>query len=157
DLNIVNVALPTIGASLRTSTATLEWVVAAYGIAFALLLVVGGRLGDAMGRRRLFTFGLAAFTVTSLICGLAPDATALVLARAAQGAAAALMVPQVLSIIQATTSGERRALALGYYGATGGVAMVVGQLLGGVLVSVNLAGTSWRPIFLLNVPIGVLG
>ncbi|MBV9847248.1 MAG: MFS transporter [Kutzneria sp.] len=157
DLNIVNVALPTVGASLGASTTTLEWVVAAYSIAFALLLVVGGRLGDAMGRRRLFTVGLAAFTLTSLICGLAPDITSLVLARAAQGAAAALMIPQVLSIIQATTAGERRALALGYYGATGGISMAAGQVLGAVLVSANLAGAGWRPIFLVNVPIGIVG
>jgi len=157
DLFIVNVALPTIGTDLRTGTSTLEWIVAGYGIAFALLLVVGGRLGDAFGRRRLFTTGLGAFTLTSLICGLAPNAAVLVAARVAQGAAAALMVPQVFSIIQATTSGERRARVLGYYGATGGISMVIGQLLGGVLVSANLAGAGWRPIFLVNVPIGLLG
>jgi MFS family permease len=157
DLFIVNVALPTIHADLHTSTATLEWVVAAYGIAFALLLVFGGRLGDALGRRRLFMTGLTAFTITSLACGLAPTAVVLVLARAAQGASAALMVPQVLSIIQATTSGEQRARTLGFYGATGGISMVIGQLLGGVLVSADIGGTGWRPIFLVNVPIGLLG
>jgi len=156
DLFIVNVALPTIQADLHASAATLEWVVAGYGIGFALLLVIGGRLGDAFGRRRLFSVGLAAFTLTSLVCGLAPNATILVLARAAQGAAAAMLVPQVLSIIQATAAGERRAKMLGYYGATGGISMVIGQLLGGVLVSANLAGTGWRPIFLVNVPIGLL-
>jgi len=156
DLFIVNVALPTIQADLHASAATLEWVVAGYGIGFALLLVIGGRLGDAFGRRRLFSVGLAAFTLTSLVCGLAPNATILVLARAAQGAAAAMLVPQVLSIIQATAAGERRAKMLGYYGATGGISMVIGQLLGGVLVSVNLAATGWRPIFLVNVPIGLL-
>src|SRR5438067_1931373 len=157
DLFIVNVALPTIATDLHASTATLEWIVAGYGIAFALLLIVGGRLGEPFGRRRLFSAGLAAFTITSLACGLAPNATTLVVARAAQGAAAALMVPQVLSIIQATTSGEQRARTLGYYGATGGIAMVIGQLLGGVLVSADIAGTGWRPIFLVNVPIGLAG
>ncbi|GLY64122.1 MFS transporter [Amycolatopsis taiwanensis] len=157
DLFIVNVALPTINADLHASTAALEWVVAGYGIAFALLLVVGGRLGDAFGRRRLFSTGLAAFTLTSLICGLAPNVTVLVLARIAQGSAAALIVPQVLSIIQATTSGEHRSRTLGYYGATAGLAMVIGQLLGGVLVSADIAGSGWRPIFLVNVPLGVLG
>ncbi|KAA9166774.1 MFS transporter [Amycolatopsis acidicola] len=157
DYFIVNVALPTIDADLHASTATLEWIVAGYGIAFGLLLVVGGRLGDAFGRRRLFIAGMSAFTLTSLICGLAPNATVLVLARIAQGAAAALMVPQVLSIIQATTAGERRSRMLGYYGATGGIAMVIGQLLGGVLVSADIAGTGWRPIFLINVPFGLLG
>lgn len=155
DLFIVNVALPTIQSDLHASTSTLEWVLAGYGVAFALLLVIGGRLGDALGRRRVLTWGLAAFTVTSLICGLAPTATVLVLARVAQGAAAALMVPQVFSIMQATTSGEQRARTLGYYAAAAGVAMVLGQVLGGVLVAADVAGAGWRPIFLVNVPIGI--
>lgn len=157
DFFVVNVALPTIDRTLHASAATLELVVAGYGTAYALFLVIGGRLGDAVGRRRLFTSGLAAFTVTSLLCGLAPTATTLVLARVAQGAAAALMIPQVLSTIQATTSGERRSHALGLFGAVAGGSTVIGQLLGGVLVSLNIAGTSWRPIFLVNVPAGVLG
>jgi MFS family permease len=95
DFFIVNVALPTIQADLHTSSATLELVVAAYGIAFAVLLVLGGRLGDAFGRRRLFMLGLALFTLTSLVCGIAPNALTLVVARAAQGAAAALLMPQL--------------------------------------------------------------
>ncbi|MBB4687118.1 MFS transporter [Amycolatopsis jiangsuensis] len=157
DFFIVNVALPTIDADLHASTATLELVVAAYGIAYAVLLVLGGRLGDTFGRRRLFLLGLALFTVTSLACGLAPDAGTLVLARAAQGAASAMLLPQVLSIIQAGTTGERRSRALGLYGATGGISTVVGQLLGGALVAADLWGSSWRPIFLVNVPIGIAG
>ncbi|HEX5288330.1 MAG TPA: MFS transporter [Streptosporangiaceae bacterium] len=157
DFFIVNVALPTIGTDLHASAPLLELVVSAYASAYALLLVVGGRLGDAFGRKRLFLAGMAAFTLASLACGLAPTAPLLVAARAAQGAAAALMVPQVLSTIQAATQGQRRAKALARYGATGGLAAVVGQLLGGLLVSANLAGTGWRPIFLVNVPIGVAG
>ncbi|WP_370945948.1 MFS transporter [Amycolatopsis sp. cg5] len=157
DFFIVNVALPTINADLHASTATLELVVAAYGISYALLLVVGGRLGDAYGRRRLFFIGLMAFTVTSLLCGIAPSVDLLVLARALQGAASALMLPQVLSIIQASTSGESRSKALGLYGAMGGISTVVGQLVGGLLVSADLWGTGWRPIFLVNVPIGLVG
>jgi MFS family permease len=157
DFFIVNVALPTIDTDLHASTATLELVVAGYGIAYALLLVVGGRLGDAIGRRRLFMIGLTAFTLASLACGLAPTAMSLVIARAAQGASAAMMLPQVLSIIQATTDGERRSRALGLYGATGGISTVIGQLLGGVLVAADIAGTGWRPIFLVNVPIGLAG
>ncbi|MFJ1762751.1 MFS transporter [Amycolatopsis sp. NPDC088138] len=156
DFFIVNVALPTIDADLHASTATLEMVVAAYGIAYAVLLVVGGRLGDSFGRRRLFFAGLWLFTLTSLACGIAPTATTLVIARAAQGAASALLLPQVLSIIQATTSGEERSRALGLFGATGGLSTVVGQLAGGALVAANLFGTGWRPIFLVNVPIGVV-
>ncbi|WP_020663478.1 MFS transporter [Amycolatopsis benzoatilytica] len=157
DFFIVNVALPTIDTDLHASAATLELVVAGYGIAYAVLLVLGGRLGDTFGRRRLFLLGLALFTLTSLACGVAPDAGTLVLARAAQGAASAMLLPQVLSIIQAGTSGERRSRAIGLYGATGGIATVIGQLLGGVLVSADLWGLSWRPIFLVNVPIGLFG
>lgn len=157
DFFIVNVALPTIEADLHASSATLELVVAAYGITFALLLVLGGRLGDAFGRRRMLLLGLALFTLTSLVCGIAPNTITLVLARAAQGAAAALLMPQVLSIIQAGATGEHRSRALGFYGATSGISTVVGQLLGGVLVAANVWGTSWRPAFLVNVPIGLVG
>ncbi|HEX4703439.1 MAG TPA: MFS transporter [Pseudonocardiaceae bacterium] len=157
DFFIVNVALPTINTNLHASTATLELVVAGYGIGYALLLVLGGRLGDTFGRRRLFLAGITAFTLTSLLCGVAPTAALLVVARAAQGASAAMMLPQVLSTIQATTTGQRRSRALGFYGAVGGLSSVVGQLLGGALVSADIAGTSWRPIFLVNVPVGILG
>jgi MFS family permease len=157
DFFIVNVALPTIDRDLHASAPLLELVVSAYASAYALLLVVGGRLGDTFGRKRLFLTGMAAFTLASLACGLAPTAVFLVVARAAQGASAALMVPQVLSTIQAATTGDRRARALGRYGATGGIAAVAGQVLGGLLISANIAGTGWRPIFLVNVPIGLAG
>ena len=157
DFFIVNVALPTIDRDLHTSPATLELVVAGYGVPYALLLVLGGRLGDLLGRRRLFMLGMAAFTVCSLLCGVAPTAVALVAFRAAQGASAALMVPQVLATIQASTTGHVRAKAIGLYGATAGVAAIVGQLAGGALVAADIAGTGWRPIFLVNVPLGLLG
>ncbi|MGV9341809.1 MFS transporter [Streptomyces sp. NPDC003688] len=157
DFFIVNVALPAIGAGLHASEAVLELVVAGYGVTYAVLLVLGGRLGDLFGRRRLFIAGMAAFGVTSLACGLAPDAWSLVAARAAQGASAALMLPQVLATIQATTTGGRRARAMSLYGATAGLSMVVGQILGGVLVAADIAGTGWRSIFLVNVPVVVLG
>ena len=119
--------------------------------------MVGGRLGDTFGRKRLFLAGMAAFTLTSLACGLAPTAHVPGGGRVAQGASAALMVPQVLATIQAATTGERRTRALGRYGATGGLAAVVGQVLGGLLVSANMDGLGWRPIFLVNVPIGLAG
>jgi MFS family permease len=157
DFFIVNVALPTIDRDLHASPGMLQLVVAGYAIAYALLLVVGGRLGDALGRKRLFLAGMAAFTVTSLACGIAPGIEALVAARALQGAASAMMLPQVLSTIQATRSGPARARALGSYGATGGIAVVAGQLLGGLLVSANIGGMTWRPIFLVNVPVGIAG
>nr|WP_310724686.1 MFS transporter [Streptomyces sp. N2A] len=153
DFFIVNVALPTIDHDLHAGPAMLEMVVAGYGVAYATLLVLGGRLGDMIGRRRLFLWGLATFGLTSLACGLAPDAASLVAARVAQGAAAALLLPQVLATIQATTSGKRRAKAVSLYGGTAGVSSAVGQVVGGLLVSVDLAGSGWRAVFLVNVPI----
>ncbi len=156
DFFIVNVALPTIDRDLHAPAGMLQLVVAGYAIAYALLLVVGGRIGDAVGRKRLFLIGMAAFTVTSLACGVAPGIDALVAGRALQGAASAMMLPQVLSTIQATRSGPARARARGSYGATGGIAVVAGQLLGGLLVSANIAGMTWRPIFLVNVPVGII-
>ncbi|MET9252624.1 MFS transporter [Streptomyces sp. NPDC003717] len=157
DFFIVNVALPSIDSDLHASEAVLELVVAGYGVAYAVLLVLGGRLGDLFGRRRLFLAGMAAFGLTSLACGLAPGAWSLVAARVAQGAAAAAMLPQVLATIQATTAGPRRARAMGLYGATAGLAMVAGQILGGVLVAADIAGTGWRAVFLVNVPVVLAG
>jgi EmrB/QacA subfamily drug resistance transporter len=157
DFFIVNVALPTMATDLHASTAVLELVVAGYATAYAVFLVVGGRLGDAHGRRRLFLTGIVAFTVASLLCGLAPTANMLVVARVLQGAAAAMLVPQTLSTIQATGDMTSRARALGWFGATGGIAAVVRQVLGGLLVSANIDGSGWRPIFLVNVPIGIAG
>jgi MFS family permease len=156
DFFIVNVALPTMAVDLHASTAVLELVVAGYATSYAVLLVVGGRLGDARGRRKMFSYGISAFTLASLLCGIAPTATTLVLARVLQGAAAAMLVPQTLSTIQATGDMVSRARALGWFGATGGLAAVVGQVLGGSLVSANIAGSGWRPIFLVNVPIGIV-
>ena len=124
DFFIVNVALPSMDSDLAAGPAMLELVVAGYGVAYAVLLVLGGRLGDMAGRRRLFLIGMAAFGLTSLACGLAPTAWTLVGARVAQGAAAALMMPQVLATIQATTQGPRRARAMSLYGATAGLSMV---------------------------------
>lgn len=163
DFFIVNVALPTIDHDLAAGPALLELVVAGYGLSYAVLLVLGGRLGDMAGRRRLFLLGMAAFGLTSLACGLAPDAWTLVGARVAQGAAAALMLPQVLATIQAATSGHRRARAMSLYGATAGLSMVAGQILGGVLVaaaplsSVFGESAGWRSVFLVNVPVAAVG
>jgi EmrB/QacA subfamily drug resistance transporter len=157
DFFVVNVSLESIQTDLHTSSASLELVVAGYGIAYAVLLVLGGRLGDAFGRRRLFLAGMVAFGITSLLCGLAPTTETLVLGRALQGVSAAAMVPQVLATIQAATHGRHRARAISLYGAMGGIASVAGQLLGGVLVSANLAGTEWRPIFLINIPVVIVG
>ncbi|MDW6062914.1 MFS transporter [Streptomyces sp. FXJ1.4098] len=157
DFFIVNVALPAMDRDLNAGPALLELVVAGYGVAYAVLLVLGGRLGDTFGRRRLFLAGMAAFGLTSLACGLAPNAWSLVAGRVAQGASAALLLPQVLATIHATTSGPRRARAVSLYGATAGLAMVAGQILGGVLVAADLAGTGWRAVFLVNVPVALAG
>ena len=157
DFFIVNVALPTMRTDLHASEAMLELVVSGYSTAYAVLLVLGGRLGDALGRRRLFMIGMTLFTLTSLLCGLAPNATGLVIARVLQGASAAMMVPQTLSTIQATGDPASRSRALGWFGATAGLAAVAGQLLGGVLVSADIAGTGWRAIFFVNVPVGIIG
>ncbi|WP_235488681.1 MFS transporter [Streptomyces roseoverticillatus] len=156
DFFIVNVALPAIDHDLHAGPALLEMVVGGYGVAYAVLLVLGGRLGDMVGRRRLFMWGTAAFGVTSVACGLAPGAWWLVAARIAQGAASALMLPQVLATIQATTSGAGRARALSFYSGTSGISASVGQVLGGVLVAANVAGTGWRSIFLVNAPVAVV-
>jgi MFS family permease len=157
DFFIVNVALPTIGRDLSAGESVLELVVAGYGVADAGLRGRGGRRGDLFGRRRLFIGGMAAFGLTSLACGLAPTAWTLVAARVAQGAASAAMLPQVLATIQAATFGPRRARAMGLYGATAGLSMVTGQILGGLLVAADLWGTGWRLVFLVNVPVVLLG
>ncbi|MPY57015.1 MFS transporter [Streptomyces spongiae] len=155
DASIVNVALSSIDDDLHGGPAALELVVSGYGLTYALGLVLGGQLGDAFGRRRLYAYGLAAFTVTSALCGLAPTIEFLVVSRLLQGAAAAMLVPQVLATIQAVTVGQARARAIGMYGATAGVGMVIGQILGGLLVSLDIAGIGWRMVFVINVPIGV--
>jgi EmrB/QacA subfamily drug resistance transporter len=156
DFFITNVALPSIDASLQASPAALELVIAGYGVAYAALLVLGGRLGDRYGRHRVFLAALVGFVVASAACGLAPTVEILITARIVQGATAALLVPQVLATFHHTLEHERKARALALYGATSGIAAVVGQLVGGLLVSADIAGTSWRPIFLVNVPIGLV-
>jgi EmrB/QacA subfamily drug resistance transporter len=155
DFFIVNVALPSIAVDLGASESSLEWVVAGYGLAFAAFLVTSGRLGDRFGRRRVYALGVGAFTVTSLLVGLAPSAATLVLARVAQGVAGAVVMPQVLSIIGVTYQGEHYVKALSYYGVALGLAAVGGQLIGGALVETDFLGLGWRGCFLINVPIGL--
>jgi EmrB/QacA subfamily drug resistance transporter len=152
---VVTLGLPAIHDDLGASEAALEWIIAGYGLAFALGLITGGRLGDVYGRRRVFLVGLAAFTATSALCGLAPIPAVLVAARVAQGLSAALMIPQVLSVITTGFPAEDRAKAFAMFGATAGVATVLGPLLSGLLIRIDLFGLAWRPIFLINVPLGV--
>jgi EmrB/QacA subfamily drug resistance transporter len=152
DFSIVNVALPSVQHELGFSLSAVQWVVTAYAIAFGGLLILGGRAADLFGRRRMFTTGLLIFTVASLSGGLAHDQTLLVASRAVQGLGGALVAPSALSLI--TTgfpAGPQRTRALGMYGATASIGFVSGQVLGGVLVEF----TSWRSVFLVNVPVGI--
>ncbi|MFF5210953.1 MFS transporter [Streptosporangium sp. NPDC000396] len=155
DVSIVNVASPMIRSDLGTSGSALQMITSGYTIAYAMLLITGARLGGRYGGRRLFLYGLAGFTAASLACGLAASAEQLIAFRLLQGAGAALMVPQVLSMIQTNFEGVARARALSLYATVISGAAVVGQVLGGVLVSADLLGTTWRPVFLVNVPIGL--
>jgi EmrB/QacA subfamily drug resistance transporter len=153
DFSIVNVALPSIEAELGLAASSVQWVVTGYAIAFAGLLILGGRAADLLGRRRMFVVGLLVFTAASLSGGLARDPVLLVASRVVQGAGAALVAPAALSLI--TTSfaeGRLRTRALGMYGATASIGFVAGQVLGGVLVEL----TSWRAVFLVNVPVGLI-
>jgi EmrB/QacA subfamily drug resistance transporter len=155
DVFIVNISLPSIRADLHASFGEAQLIIAAYGLVYAVALVTGGRLGDLYGRKRMFMIGLAAFTLTSLACGLAPTPSALIAARIAQGFSAAAMFPQVLSWMRLTfTDPAERARAFAALGLTQGLASVTGQIAGGVLVSADLWG--WRSIFLINVPFGLV-
>jgi EmrB/QacA subfamily drug resistance transporter len=156
DFFIVNVALPSIQSGLQASSGAIEWVVAGYGLTSAVFLITSARLGDRIGRRRVFSLGLALFTLSSAGCGLAPTPQTLVLARLAQGCAGALLMPNVLSLIGVLYDGGDRARALSAYGMTMGLAAVSGQLIGGALVQADIAGLGWRSCFLINVPIGGL-
>lgn len=155
DVSVVNVAGPTLADDLGASGSSLQLVVAGYTIVYAALIVTGSRLGGMFGYRRLFVTGLAVFTAASLACGVAPGTGSLIGARAVQGAGAALMVPQVLSVIQRQFQGQARAKALGMYAAVIAGGAVAGQILGGVLVTADVFGLSWRPVFLVNVPVGL--
>jgi MFS family permease len=155
DVTIVNVAMPTIGRSQHASGAELQLVVAGYTVSYAMLLITGARMGDLYGRRRMFMAGVAIFTLASLICGIAPRIEILIAARFVQGAGAAAMMPQIMSVIQLRFDGAARARALSAYTAVLSSGFVAGQVIGGVLVTANLFGAAWRPVFLVNVPIGL--
>ncbi|MFI6409215.1 MFS transporter [Streptomyces sp. NPDC050548] len=155
DVAIVNVALPSIRANLHSSGAGLQLSVSGYTIAYAALIVTGARLGDLRGHARLYRAGLVVFTLASLACGLAPNTGTLIAFRLVQGMGAALMVPQVLSLIQRVFKGHSRFRAMSLYTAVLSGGAVAGQVLGGLLVSTDLLGAGWRLCFLVNVPIGV--
>jgi len=155
DFFIVNVALPSLQADLHASSSAVEWVVAGYGLTCAVLLVAAGRLGDLYGRRLAFCAGMALFVAASAACGLAPSAGFLVAARLVQGIGAAFISTNVLSIIGVAFPGPARVRAITIYGMVMGLAAAGGQLIGGVLIQVNLWHLGWRTVFLINVPVGL--
>ena len=156
DYFVVNVAAPSFQHDLHATDAGIELVVGGYGFAYAAGLITGGRLGDLLGYKRVFVGGMAAFTIASLACGLATDSTTLIVARLLQGATAAAMVPQVLALINVMFPVHERPRAMAWFGATIGIGSVAGQVLGGAILQANLFGLGWRPIFLVNVPIGIV-
>ncbi|MET3927544.1 DHA2 family efflux MFS transporter permease subunit [Devosia sp. 2618] len=155
DVTIVNVALPSMRDGLGATDTQIEWVIAAYILAFALGLLPFGRLGDILGRTTLFLWGVAGFTVASALCGLAPNIEFLIGARVIQGLAGAMMTPQVLAIATVTFPPHERGQAFSLFGLSAGLASVCGPIVGGLLISANLFGLSWQPIFLVNIPFGI--
>ena len=152
DNTVVNVALPSIQRDLGSSIAGLEWIVNGYTLSFAVLLATGGRMGDIFGRRRMFIFGVIVFTLSSFTAGFAPDQTALVASRIAQGVGAAFMMPGTLSIITDAFPAEERGKAIGTWAGVSALALAVGPVLGGYLTE----DVSWRMIFYINLPVGLL-
>jgi EmrB/QacA subfamily drug resistance transporter len=156
DVFIVLIAAPAIQHDLHASNAEIQFVLAGYQLTYAVTLITAGRLGDLYGRKRMFQAGMAVFTVASFACGLAGGADLLIGARLVQGIGSALMFPQVFAIIQVLMSEQQRHRAFGVLGAVIGLSTIVGQLVGGLLIQADILGTSWRPVFWINVPIGLV-
>ncbi|KQN40877.1 hypothetical protein ASG37_03685 [Sphingomonas sp. Leaf407] len=156
DSTIVNTALPAIQSGLAVSDRVMQWVVSGYFLTFAVLLVVGGRLGDLFGYARMFVIGVVGFTLASLACGMAPDGGTLSAARLAQGAAAAIMAPQGVALIQLLYTPTERIGRLAAFGVIGGLAAIGGPILGGLLIEWSPLGLGWRSVFLINLPFGML-
>ncbi|MGH7241540.1 MAG: MFS transporter [Candidatus Saccharimonadales bacterium] len=155
DNTIVNIAIPSIQANLGASYATIQWLIAGYALTFATLLITGGRMGDVFGYKKIFMAGVAGFTLASLFCGIAWNSHVLIAARLLQGCFAALMVPQVMSLMQVMYKPKERGNIMGIFGAMAGIAATLGPVLGGILIHFNIAGLDWRPIFLINIPVGL--
>ncbi|MDL4815057.1 MFS transporter [Actinomadura opuntiae] len=157
DATVTNIAAPTIATELHGGQGLIKWLGTAYMLAMGVLLMVGGRLGDKYGQRRLFLVGMAGFTVASAVAGLSPDPALLIAARVAQGAFGALLIPQGMAIMTRTFSPEMLTKAFGLFGPLLGTATIGGPVLAGFIISADLFGLSWRPIFLINVVLGVIG
>ncbi|MGX1885743.1 MFS transporter [Streptomyces sp. NPDC055287] len=155
DQSVVLTALPAIQESTGAGPAALQWLTTGYSLPVAIGLITGGRLGDLYGRRRILLIGTVVFTAASLLCGLAAGPGVLIGARMLQGVGVALMIPQVLATLHVTFEGKNRSKAFGLYGAALSLANVLGPVMGGLLTEADLFGLSWRPIFLINVPVGL--
>lgn len=156
DVTIVNVALPSMQQAFSANDSQIEWVVAVYILTFALLLLPMGRLGDVLGRRRMFLAGVCVFTAGSALCGMSPSIGALVGARIVQGVGGAMMIPQTMAIVPALFPPKERGLAFALFGLSAGLASVAGPVLGGLLIAADFWGMEWRPIFLVNIPVGLI-
>lgn len=157
DSTVTNIAAPTIVADIGGGESLIKWLGSAYALAMGVLLVIGGRLGDKYGQRRLFLIGMTGFTLASAICGLSPDPALLVVARVLQGAFGALLIPQGMSIMTRNFSREQLGKAFGLFGPLLGISSVGGPILAGFLIDVDIANLSWRPIFLINLILGTVG
>jgi len=157
DSTVITIAAPTVRADLGGGAPTMQWWAAGYTLAFGVLMIVGGRLGDMFGRRRVFVVGIAGFTVASAACALAPSPDALIAARVLQGAFGALLIPQGLGAIKTVFPPREMGAAFGAFGPVMGLAAIAGPILAGWLVEADLLGTGWRMIFLVNVPLGLAG
>ena len=155
DGTVVNVAAPTIHRTLGASSTELQWIVGGYPLALAVGLLIGGRLGDLFGRRRVFLAGIVGFTLASAVCGAAPSTEVLIVARLAQGFAGALMIPQGFGLLRETFPADELPKAFGFFGPVMGSAAMIGPILGGALVSAHLFSDAWRSVFLINLPIGI--
>ena len=156
DFTIVNLALPAIRRDLGATSSEVQFVISAYAATYAVFLITGGRLGDRFGRKRMFTMGVAGFTLASVLCGIAWSPIILIVGRILQGLTATAMAPQVLASIRVLFPPSEQGKALGLYGATFGLASTVGQILGGALISAHPFGFAWQAIFLINLPIGLV-
>src|SRR5262249_38383349 len=157
DSTVITIAAPTIRSELGGGTATMQWWAAGYTLAFGVLMIVGGRLGDMFGRRRVFLVGIAGFTLASTACALAPSPDVLIATRVLQGAFGALLIPQGLGVIKNVFPPREMGGAFAAFGPVMGLAAIAGPILAGWLTQADLLGTGWRMIFLINVPLGLIG
>lgn len=157
DSTVITIAAPTVRDDLGGSAVVMQWWAAGYTLAFGVFMIIGGRLGDMFGRRRVFVIGIAGFTLASIACALAPDADVLIATRVLQGGFGALLIPQGLGVIKTIFPPKEMGGAFASFGPVMGLSAIAGPILAGWLVSADLLGTGWRMIFLLNVPLGVVG